>query len=262
VRRDVLGIPIDWLDPTELEQTLIQLASSKTAHQITTVNPEFMVLAQKNHEFKSVLQASDLSLADGTGIVLAQTYLDTQPRGPWIQRQVQFILLGLRYLTSPHSFKYKRITGVDLTDLILALADLHRWKIFLLGAAPGVAKKAAEVWQATYPNLDIVGVSSANPDDEKIISTIKEANPDILLVAYGAPKQDLFIAKHKEGLNIPIMVGVGGTFDYATGRVFRAPAILRAIGLEWFVRLIFQPRRIARIYRSTFGFMRLVINHR
>src|SRR4051812_4411181 len=112
MRKHIQNIPIDWLDEAELLTLLKRFVASQNPHQITTVNPEFVVLSQTNPDFQDILQQADLSLADGTGIVLAQTYLDSPRPKNHVLRLVKFIGLGLRYLFAPHSFAYKRITGV------------------------------------------------------------------------------------------------------------------------------------------------------
>lgn len=258
MRKGLLGIPIDWIEQDELLQLLQQFVLTKNAHQITTVNGEFVVIAHENDQFKHILKESDLSLPDGTGLVLGQTLSDMKI-GNRLQRFLTFFLLGLRHILLPQTFTYKRITGVDLVHYLLQLGSEHRWRFFLLGAKSGVAQKAGELWQKMYPGIILQGTSADNPDSPTILASIRKAQPDVLLVAYGAPKQDIFIAKHKVELNVPIMAGVGGTFDYAVGNVFRPPRFIRLVGLEWLVRLFQQPRRLPRIYRSTVVFLALLI---
>ncbi len=262
MRKTIFDIPIDWMNQEELERKLKLFVVGRKPHQITTVNPEFVVMSQHNREFKQILQASDLSLADGTGIVLAQTFFDSITSKNKLIRWVRYSALGFRFLIVPHSFSYKRITGVDLSETLMRLSSEEKWSVFLLGSAPGTAQKAALMWQAHYPDLKIVGASSSNPQDAHTISEVKKANPDVLLVAYGAPKQDLFIAQHKDELKIPIMVGVGGTFDYLAGTIKRPPTWFRFLGLEWLARLIQQPKRFKRIWRSTLTFSRIIISNK
>lgn len=258
MRKEVLDIPIDWLSHDELEAKLSTFVASGKPHQVTTVNPEFIVISRDNNDFHHALQNADLSLADGTGIVLAQTLLDNNPKSTF-SAFAQFILLGFSYILTPRSFTYHRITGVELTEQLMELSQANGWRIFLLGAQPGVADKAADMWRAKYEDVQIVGTSPADPDDTSIINEIKQLKPDILLVAYGAPKQDLFIASHKTELGVPIMIGVGGTFDYQVGTIKRPHTLLRALGLEWIGRLIQQPKRFKRIWRSTIEFTTLLI---
>lgn len=261
MRRELLDIPIDWLTLDEAMRKITQFVLSKKPHQITTVNPEFIVESRKNPEFKKVLQQADLSLADGTGITLAQRLKDLWPdhAPPILIRWLRFYNLALDHVTWREVGHYQRITGVDLAVATMEQAAQNGWKVFLLGSMPGVAKSAAKIWCQRYPGLTIVGTSHANPDDPTLISTLKRAKPDILLVAYGAPKQDLFIYRNKAELNIPVMIGVGGTFDYITGKLHRAPEEIRALGLEWFYRLAQQPKRFKRIWRALIVFPLIVI---
>lgn len=258
-RTHLLAIPIDWITEDTLRDRISAFVASRQPHQITTVNPEFLVLSQTDETFRKALQASDLSLADGTGIVLAQTFFDQHPHEFYPLRLLHYLSLGLRFLLFPHSFTYQRLTGVFLAELLMEEASKHNWSVYLLGAGPGIAEQAAHIWQTRYPNLKIVGTSSANPDDTHIVETIRKAQPNILLVAYGAPKQDLFIATHKATLHVPVMVGVGGTFDYVAGVVPLAPRWVRRMGLEWLARLLTQPKRAKRIWRSVITFSLLVI---
>ncbi len=259
MRKNLLSIPIDWISEEELVRKLKLFVVSQKPHQLTTVNTEFIMLSQTNETFRNVLQQSDLSLADGTGVILGQCLEDGYAKSPTIIRLAAYLGLGLRYLMMPNSFGYTRITGVELTEHIMALAAEEGWRVYLLGAGPGVAKKAATIWQARYTSLHIVGATADNPGDAQTIPAILAAKPDVLLVAYGAPKQDLFIAQHKETLKIPIMVGIGGTFDYAVGNIVRPPSFIRTIGLEWLARLVQQPKRFKRIWRSTVGFSNALI---
>src|SRR5436190_1923587 len=143
-----------------------------------------------------------------------------------------------------------RVTGVALTELIAARAAERGWSMFLLGAAPGVAERAAEALQHKYPGLRVVGCYSGSPrrDEEPVIrARIIAAQPTVLLVAYGHPAQELWIARNQPLLRVPVAIGVGGVFDYLAGEAPRAPAWMRRIGLEWLYRLIRQPQRWRRI---------------
>jgi N-acetylglucosaminyldiphosphoundecaprenol N-acetyl-beta-D-mannosaminyltransferase len=258
MREKLLGIPIDWINQKEVEDRFIRFVESGRPHQVTTVNPEFIMNAGDSDQYRRVLQDSDLSLPDGTGIVIAQTYFDIHPAPTRFQRMNHFFVLSLKYLTSPGSFPRKRIPGVDLVERLMQLGMARGWTFYLLGAKPGVAEQAAGVWRRRYPGVTIIGTSAANPDDSGIVSLIHEERPDILLVAYGSPKQDTFIARHKDELHVPIMVGVGGTFDYTAGVMKRPSHFIRLIGLEWLFRILQQPKRFRRIFRSTVLFFLLI----
>ncbi len=225
----ILGIPVHNLTEDEamarIATFLASPASQRRGHQIVTTNPEFVMEAQRNPSFRDVLCHADLSVPDGFGLLLASHWYGTPLRG--------------------------RVTGVSLTNHLAALAAKKGYRIFFLGAAPGVAEEAATVLQTRYPGLQCAGCYAGSPylDEEPAIrEMIHAAQPDILLVAYGHPAQDLWIARNQPMLNIPVAMGVGGVFDYLSGRVPLAPPWVRKMGLEWLYRLIKQPSRWRRIW--------------
>lgn len=198
---------------------------SESVRQVATVNPEFIMMARRDSEFARVLQNVDLATADGVGITLA-----ARVQGHRIR---------------------ERLTGVDLTEAIAAM-ETPRPRLFLLGAAPGVAADAGDRLRQRFPGVQITDSYSGSPEDADlpdILNRIRESGADTLLVAFGAPEQDRWIARHRSalaGCGIVIAIGVGGTFDYLSGRVPRAPRLIRRIGLEWLYRLIRQPWRWRR----------------
>jgi N-acetylglucosaminyldiphosphoundecaprenol N-acetyl-beta-D-mannosaminyltransferase len=208
--------------PAVLER-IGRLVESAGQHMIATVNPEFVMRAQRDREFARILESADLCLADGTGVVWALRRQGCSLSGP--------------------------VTG---TDLVMPLAELcarrgHR--LFLLGARPGVAPALAARLRSTYPALE-VAAHSGSPDatgDEETLRVVREHRTQVLLVAYGAPAQELWIDRMKDRLEISVAIGVGGAFDFLTGRVPRAPAWMRRAGLEWLHRLARQPWRIRRM---------------
>lgn len=216
----ILDININTSSLTEVLKTIDAFVSSRKPHQICTVNTEFVMAARKNPAFAKAINDSDLSLADGAGIILASQLLN-QPRPP-------------------------RITGADLTPMLATASAEKGYKMFLLGGEDGVGKQAADKLQLKNDKLQIVGTYEGGPADENVISIIKKANPDILLVAWGAPKSDLWIHQNKENLGIPVMMAVGGTFDFIAGKQKRAPKLMRDFGLEWLWRLAREPKRWRR----------------
>lgn len=229
----ILGVKIDELSKDQVLAKIGQFLKSNSLHQITTINPEFMLAAQKDSEFKKVLNDADLSVPDGVGLKLAG----------FIKRQK----IG------------ERITGVDLTWELAKIASQNDYSIFFLGAKEGIAKKAASILKLKYPNLKIAGTYAGSPSEEGIAKKINDAHADILLVAFGAPKQDKFIYNNKNTLNVKIAIGVGGTFDYIAGIIPRAPKWMRSFGLEWLYRLFRQPSRLGRIFNAVIKFPILVI---
>lgn len=221
---DILGIPIHDVSMEETIGAYTQMALSGTPHHVMTVNPEFVMIAQHDEAFRTVLTRASLCVADGIGIVWASRLLGRPLR--------------------------ERITGSDSIPRFASAAAAHGIRIFLLGAAPGVAEEAARVLVARNPGLQIVGTYAGSPsveEENEICGRIVRARPHVLLVAYGPPKQDLWIARTQARLRVPLAIGVGGTFDFIAGRVKRAPRWVQCVGCEWLYRLLREPRRWRRM---------------
>jgi len=227
----VLGVRVDRLSQQQaldrIEQMIALRRASKNAlscQQVVTVNTEFVMAAQKNSEFRQTINSAALAVADGIGVV-------------WATRFVGF--------PTP-----ERITG---TDTLVALAKRcaeKDYRIYLLGAAPGIAEQASVYLQALAPGLQIAGTYAGSPalaEEDAIIERIQAANTDILCVAYGAPAQDLWIYRNLTRLPAAIGMGVGGAYDFLSGRQRRAPRIMQRMGLEWLYRLYREPWRWKRM---------------
>lgn len=233
---ELLGVRIHAVSMSEVILNLGEMITSGRHHHVMTVNPEFVMIAQRDQEFRRVLEHADLTLPDGIGIVMGAR------------------ILGARMK--------ERVTGVDTVHRLAGVAKDHGWSIFLLGAAPGVAERTASVLQSINPGLKIAGCYAGSPDpaeEDAICSLIEQAKPHILLVAYGPPRQDLWIARTKHRLQVPVAMGVGGTFDFIAGVSKRAPAWVQDIGLEWLHRLIREPwrwRRMLTLPQFLFGVLR------
>lgn len=225
----ILGIKIDELSKDQVLAKISLFLKSDNFHQITTVNPEFILAAQKDEEFKKVLNDADLSVPDGVGLKFAGQYIG------------------------------ERITGVDLTWELAKIASDNNYSMFLLGAKEGVAQKTADKLKSKYPKLKIAGCYAGTPNEKGIVKRINDANAKILLVAFGAPKQDKFISNNKTSLNVKLAMGVGGTFDYIAKIIPRAPKWMRSLGLEWLYRLFRQPSRLGRIFNAVIKFPILII---
>jgi N-acetylglucosaminyldiphosphoundecaprenol N-acetyl-beta-D-mannosaminyltransferase len=220
----ILGVAVENIVEAEAIERIAEFVTKGGPHQIVTVNPEFVMEAQRNSAFRRVLAAADMATPDGFGLLLAARLRGNAFRG--------------------------RVTGVTLAELIAARAAERGWSLFLLGAAPGVAERAAVVLQHTHPGLRIAGCYAGSPrraEEPAIQARIIAAQPTVLLVAYGHPAQELWIARNQPLLRVPVAIGVGGVFDYLAGETPRAPAWMRQSGLEWLYRLIRQPRRWRRI---------------
>lgn len=221
----VLGIPVDpYTFPTWLDQIQAWIERGDRLYHICTVNPEFVMIAQHDPEFFRILNQADACVADGVGILLASQ---------WIRSPLP-----------------ARVTGSDGIYKIAERGAQTGWKLFLLGGVEGIAQQAATILQSPYEGLQIVGVSAANPDDaDSIIPQINASGADILLVAYGAPKQDKWIHQYRDQLQVKVAMGVGGAFDFVAGIIPRAPEWMKKLGIEWLFRLYKQPWRWRRMLR-------------
>jgi len=250
---EILGISIDNLTKIEIQQKVESFLTEDKFHQIATINPEFILAAQENMEFKNILNSCDLNIADGFGIKLAF----------WRYGKI------LKY----------RMAGIDLMREILQLANAKKLSVFLAANKNGLSS-----WEETrdailriYPNLEIYG-SNINCHSERSDSEAEESNLntesrsldyarddtnicDIIFCNFGAPYQEIFLRSQKGG-KIRLAMGVGGSFDYLTGKTPRAPQFLRQMGLEWLWRLLMQPKRWKRIWNATIIFPIKVISCR
>ena len=226
----VLGVRVDRLSQqqtlTSIDQliTLYRENSALTCQQVVTVNPEFVMTAQHNTTFRQYINQAAIVVPDGTGVVWATRYLR---------------------LPAP-----ERVTGTDMLPELARLCAQKGYRLYLLGAAPGVAEIAAERLQELAPDLQIAGTYAGSPDpaeEDVIIERIRSAQADLLCVAYGAPAQELWIGRNLNRLPVAMAIGVGGAFDFLAGRQVRAPRLMQQVGLEWLYRLYREPRRWRRM---------------
>ena len=225
----VLGTPIDRLNLANVIERLDQFIQEGSFHQVATANTDFLINAISDPELRHILRQADLVVPDGMPVV-------------W----------GSRLMGCPLP---ERVAGADIVPRLAALAAQKGYRIYMLGARPDIARRAKERLEADYPGLQVVGcvsppcTSIVEMDSTAILNDITCAEPDILLVAFGNPKQEKWIHMHRESLqNVAVCMGVGGTFDFIAGEVPRAPAVLQRTGLEWTHRLLHDPRRLWRRY--------------
>ena len=220
----ILGIRVDDVDMVQALCFVERLVSERRFGQIITLNAEILYLAQKNAALKSVIENAAMVTPDGSGILWAS-----------------------RTLGQPLK---ERVTGIDLMQEICRQARYNGWKIFLLGGAPGVAETAATNMKQALEGIRIVGTQHGYFQPQEgaaVVDAINAAKPDILFAGMGAPKQEFWLASHQAELNVPVLVGVGGSFDVVAGNVRRAPAFFQRIGMEWFWRLCLEPKRLKRV---------------
>jgi N-acetylglucosaminyldiphosphoundecaprenol N-acetyl-beta-D-mannosaminyltransferase len=218
-----MGVPVHDVTTEETLAFVSQWIAEGGAHQIATVNPEFLMTARSDATFRATLQRAALCIPDGIGVLWA-----ARMRGKRLR---------------------ERVAGSDLVPRLSAEAARHGWRIFYLGAAPGVAEKAASILAARYPELLVAGCYAGSPtieEEEDIIARVRVSRADILFVAYGAPKQDLWLARNLARTGAAVGIGVGGSFDFIAGVARRAPRWMQRIGMEWFYRLTREPWRWRR----------------
>lgn len=222
-KANILGCLVDILDLQEAVDQVKQLVDHSQSGQVITLNPEIAYAARRQTELQELINSSSLVTPDGIGMV-------------WAARQLGYPTRG-------------RVTGIDLLYGICAEAAGRGWSIYLLGAAPGVASAAAEKLCLQFPGLKVSGIQHGyfhQEEEDSIVRQIKEASPQVLFVALGAPRQEIWIHRYKDVLNIPVSIGVGGSFDVAAGKKKRAPELFIKLNLEWLYRLLMEPQRLKR----------------
>lgn len=204
--------------------------------QIVTINPEMISAAQKNSDFAEIINSAELVVADGIGVEI-----------------------GLKIL----GYKVKRIAGIDLGKALVDKFTASGKSVAMIGAKPGVVDSAIENLSKEYQNLNVVYSHDGYFDnDEDIIESVISANPDLILVALGSPKQEFFIHNLKEKLPNSTLIGLGGSFDVWAGVVERAPIIYQKLGLEWLYRTLKEPKRFKRIFPTLPLFVLKVLKER
>lgn len=243
---ELLSIKIDNLNNKEVLTKIGEYLDSDSWHQIATVNPEFLVAAQNNERFKKVLNECHINVTDGFGIKIAAL----------LTGQIPPI----------------RFAGIDLIWDIFRICEQKNCSVLLLGGLPEVGDKAVTKILNKYTNLNISAITGGNIkydfnsgswwQDPEILSKIKELKPQIIMAALGHPKQELWLSDHKDNLpSVRLAIGIGGSLDFISGSVRRAPIFLRQLGLEWFFRLIQEPWRLKRIFNATFKFIYYILKY-
>lgn len=225
-RIKILDTWIDKVDVTESLRRIDGFIRSGKPNQVVTVNLDFLRLSVQDRSFQELINQSSLAVPDGMPLV-------------W----------GARLLGDPLP---DRVPGVDLVVECSRLAAQRGYRIFFLGAGPGVAENTAALLCERFPGLQVVGTHappSLDPQNDTVtVELIRAASPDILFVAFGAPRQELWIRQHMHTLSVPVSIGVGGAFDLISGRVNRAPSWMQQGGMEWFYRFLMEPRRLWKRY--------------
>ena len=225
LKRSIQGVEFDDLSLEQAIQAGVGLVRSDSFHYVVTPNPEFVMLAQKDPEFRALLNSADLTIPDGIGIIYASKILGVPLRG--------------------------RVPGIDFASGVMdSLNASGGGRVYLLGAKPGVAEDAAANLSRRYPSLTFCGCHDGYfQEDGPVVEAVKAARPDLLLVCLGAPKQEKWMAAHGPETGAHLAIGLGGALDVFAGRVERAPEGWQNLALEWLYRLKKEPQRIGRMAR-------------
>lgn len=231
--------------------------------QIATINAEFLVEAKRNPDFQNALEDS-FCIADGVSVRAGAFVMHNwRPTWPILKHIYCAILILFSYiliLVKPQKLLpiKQRITGVDLFWPLLELCAKRNKRVYFLGASKGVNERLISLVQDRLPELSIAGYSSANHDKVGLGHEIAVTAPDLLLVAFGAPRQELFLATQRQLIGYKIGIGLGGTFDFITGSKRRAPQLWQRLGLEWLYRFFQEPTRYKRTFRAFFKYSLLL----
>lgn len=220
----ILDVRLDEVTMDEAVDRVKSFLNEDKMHLICTPNPEMIMTAQDDEEFKSILNSSELNIPDGTGIVWASKKLSGNIN--------------------------ERVAGFDFIHRIFELGKDKDISFYFLGSKPGVAELAGKKIEENYLGTRVVGSRDGYfslEEEKKVIKEINSKNPDVLLVAMGAPKQERFINKYKDKLNCKVAIGVGGCFDVIAGNVKRAPKIFIKLRLEWLYRGLTDFKRLKRL---------------
>lgn len=221
MKETILGVQVNTENYDELIPKVFRNIEDKKKSLVVAINPEKLMKAKEDPGLKALLNRAEFQIPDGIGVIIASK-------------------LKKGSISS-------RITGIDMMDRIVREAARTGRTVFLYGAKPGVADKAAQQLKQTYPNLIVAGTQDGyESDTSKVLETINKAKPDILFVAMGSPKQEQWIEQHRDNLYPTLYQGVGGSFDVLAGNVKRAPAAFQRMGAEWLYRLLKEPSRLKR----------------
>ena len=222
MKKEILGICFDDLSRQEAVQAGAALLSEDKFHYVVTPNPEFILAAEKDGEFRRVLNEADLVLADGVGVVYSAKIQGTPLKG--------------------------RVPGIEFAADMLSCLNERGGRLYLLGAKPGVAEEAGRHITEQYPGISLCGTQDGYfKDEEAVLLKVAAARPDLLFVCLGAPKQEKWMARWGRHTGARLAIGLGGALDVFAGRVERAPQSWQKLGLEWAYRLKKEPQRAGRM---------------
>ena len=222
MKKDILGVRFDDVSRQEAAQLGADMLEQDQFHYVVTPNPEFILAAEKDADFRQVLNSADLVIPDGIGVVYSAKILGTPLK--------------------------ERVPGIEFAADMLAQLDQMGGRLYLLGAKPGVAQEAGRRILERHPNLVLCGTHDGYfKDEEAVLLEVAAARPDLLFVCLGAPKQEKWMARWGRHTGARLAIGLGGALDVFAGNVERAPESWRKLGLEWAYRLKKEPQRAGRM---------------
>jgi N-acetylglucosaminyldiphosphoundecaprenol N-acetyl-beta-D-mannosaminyltransferase len=240
---NILGSLISKISKVELLSEIKIFLNDGRQHFLVTPNPEIVLAAMKDKKLQEIINKADIAIPDGFGLILASKYL---------KRPLK-----------------ERVTGVDLMSDICKIAEEEKKSIFLFGGEEEIVGETAKALMEKFANLKIAGalggkkIDENNLVDDNILEKINQTKPDIIFVALGGGKQEKWIDANLKNLpSIKLAMGIGGAFDFISGKIRRAPRTMRKLGLEWLFRLFIEPRRIRRIFNATIRFSYKVITNK
>lgn len=245
---DVLGLRFHNLTRSEAAGAIVRLARGEGRHYVVKPYSEFLPRAARDAGVRTALDGADLCLPDGVGILWAAHYLSL--RGDRVGALFQLPLSLASMVLRPRALRRplrQAMRGVDFTwEMLGACADAGL-SVYLLGGTRGEVQAAAERIAERLPAIQVVGARDGYfRDTEVVVEQINAASPDILLVAMGFPKQEVWIRQNLARLKVKVAVAEGGSFTFISGSARRAPSLMRQMGLEWLYRLARQPSRLRR----------------
>ena len=224
MRIDVLGVGFDNITMDQAVAEGVRLMDTAGAHYVVTPNPEIVETCRQDGEAMEAVNGADLVLADGSGVIYGAKLLGTPLKG--------------------------RVTGIGFAQGLMERMAGNGRSLYLLGAKPGVAERAAENLARQYPGLQIAGTHDGYfSEDGPVTEDIRASGADVVFVCLGAPKQEKWMRRNGEAAGAHLMVGLGGCLDVFSGEVKRAPAVFQKLGLEWLYRLAANPSRIGRMVK-------------
>jgi len=224
MRIDVLGVGFDSFTMDQAVAEARRLIAAGGSHYVVTPNPEIVEMCREDDDFRETVNAADMVLPDGIGIIYGAKLLGTPLR--------------------------QRLPGADFAGCLMEVMAREGITLFLLGAKPGVAEQAAAKLREKYPGLKIVGTHDGYfQDSAPVAAEIRETGAQVVFVCLGAPKQERWMAEYGPATGAGLLLGLGGCLDVFSGNVKRAPVVFRKLGMEWFYRLLSNPSRAGRMLK-------------